>query len=136
MWSKDNCKSNSFVHETDKLPQDTHKKYLVLDLDEKLVHSSFRAVPDADFVIPVQIEEVFHFVNVTKRPGVDAFLLELSHHYELVVYTASLNKYADPLLDLLDTHHVIRARLFWEFCVYYKGKFVIDLSLLFHIPLL
>lgn len=110
--------------------QDVGKKCLVLDLDETLVHSSFRAVPDADFVIPVQIEEVVHFVYVTKRPGVDEFLFEMSKHYEIVVYTASLNKYADPLLDLLDTHQVIRARLFRESCVYHEGNFVKDLSLL------
>ncbi|KAL3909907.1 MAG: hypothetical protein SGILL_007903, partial [Bacillariaceae sp.] len=111
-------------------PHDTGKPCLVLDLDETLVHSSFRAVPGADFVIPVQIEDVVHFVYVMKRPGVDEFLVEMSKHYEIVIYTASLNKYADPLLDLLDPHKTIRARLFRESCVFYEGNYVKDLSLL------
>jgi RNA polymerase II subunit A small phosphatase-like protein len=54
----------------------------------------------------------------------------MAKHYEIVVYTASLNKYADPLLDLLDPNRVIRARLFRESCVYYEGNYVKDLSLL------
>jgi RNA polymerase II subunit A small phosphatase-like protein len=77
-----------------------------------------------------QIEDIVHFVYVAKRPGVDEFLLEMAKHYEIVIYTASLNKYADPLLDLLDTHNVIRSRLFRESCVYYEGNYVKDLSLL------
>jgi len=111
-------------------PDDHGKKCLVLDLDETLVHSSFRAVPNADFVIPVQIEDVVHFVYVAKRPGVDEFLVEMAKYYEIVIYTASLNKYADPLLDLLDPKRVIRTRLFRESCVYYEGNYVKDLSLL------
>lgn len=111
-------------------PEDVGQKCLVLDLDETLVHSSFRAVPGADFVIPVQIEDVVHFVYVSKRPGVDEFLIEMAKHYEIVIYTASLNKYADPLLDLLDPKRTIRTRLFRESCVYFEGNYVKDLSLL------
>ena len=78
----------------------------------------------------LQIEDVVHFVYVAKRPGVDDFLLEMSKYYEIIIYTASLNKYADPLLDLLDIHKVIRTRLFRESCVYYEGNYVKDMSLI------
>lgn len=54
----------------------------------------------------------------------------MAKHYEIVIYTASLNKYADPLLDLLDPQRTIRSRLFRESCVYYEGSYVKDLSLL------
>lgn len=36
--------------------QDAKKKTLVLDLDETLVHSSFKPIPDPDYIIPVEIE--------------------------------------------------------------------------------
>ena len=112
-------------------PANTNKKCLVLDLDETLVHSSFRAVPSADFILPVQVDNVLHSVYVAKRPGVDEFLKKMARHYEIVVYTASLNKYADPLLDLLDpTKECISHRLFREHCAYFEGHYVKDLNTL------
>ena len=54
----------------------------------------------------------------------------MAKYYEIILYTASLNKYADPLLDLLDPQRTIRTRLFRESCVYYEGNYVKDLSLL------
>lgn len=110
--------------------QDAGKKCLVLDLDETLVHSSFKPTVSPDYVIPVEIEGTVHQVYVCKRPGAEEFLIEMAKHYEVVIYTASLSKYADPLLDRLDPTHVIRYRLFREHCVQYEGNYVKDLSLL------
>lgn len=112
------------------LPADTGKVCLVLDLDETLVHSSFKPVPNADYVLPVEIDGIVHSVYVLKRPGCDTFLQRLGDKYEIIVFTASLAKYADPLLDLLDTHNVIRGRLFREACVLHEGSYVKDLSIL------
>jgi len=45
-----------------------------------------------------------------------------------VVFTASLAKYADPLLDILDKSKVVRVRLFREACVQHYGNYVKDLT--------
>jgi len=90
---------------------------LVLDLDETLVHSSFKPIPNADFVISIELESVIHRVYVRKRPGVDHFMHEVGKKFEVVIFTASLSKYADPLLDILDKERIVKARLFREACV-------------------
>lgn len=109
-------------------PRDKGKKCLVLDLDETLVHSSFKPVPNADFVISIELEGEIHHVYVLKRPGVDQFLRACAEKWEIVVFTASLAKYADPLLDILDPQRLVRARLFREACVQHYGNYVKDLS--------
>uniref|UniRef100_A0A452V0R9 CTD small phosphatase 1 n=1 Tax=Ursus maritimus TaxID=29073 RepID=A0A452V0R9_URSMA len=43
--------------------QDVDKICVVIDLDETLVHSSFKPVNNADFIIPVEIDGVVHQVR-------------------------------------------------------------------------
>ena len=62
------------------------------------------------------------------RPGAKEFLEHLAPFYEMVIYTASLSKYADPLMDILDPKIICTARLFREHCTFYNGIFVKDLS--------
>ncbi|MCJ1384745.1 hypothetical protein MMC17_007863 [Xylographa soralifera] len=109
-------------------PEFRGKKCLVLDLDETLVHSSFKILHQADFTIPVEIEGQYHNVYVIKRPGVDQFMKRVGELYEVVVFTASVSKYGDPLLDQLDIHHVVHHRLFRESCYNHQGNYVKDLS--------
>ncbi|CAO3639198.1 unnamed protein product [Mucor hiemalis] len=104
------------------------RKCLVLDLDETLIHSSFKTVAGADFIVPVEIEGHYHNVFVLKRPGVDDFMKRMGELYEIVIFTASLSKYADPVLDRFDLHKVINHRLFRESCHSYKGTYIKDLS--------
>lgn len=81
-------------------------------------------LPSADYIVPVEIESQTHNVYVIKRPGVDHFLQEMGKIYEIVVFTASLSKYADPVLDMLDVGRVVRHRLFRESCYNHKGNYV------------
>lgn len=72
----------------------------------------------------VQVTDVY----VIKRPWVDKFMEQMGELYEVVVFTASLAKYADPLLDLLDPKKLVRIRLFRDSCCPYEGNYVKDLS--------
>jgi len=109
-------------------PNKKGMKCLILDLDETLVHSSFKEVPVYDFLIPVEIDGTTYQVYVAKRPGVDEFLKKMGECYEICVFTASLAKYADPVLDLLDIHKVVDWRLFRESCTCIKNTYVKDMG--------
>jgi Dullard-like phosphatase family protein len=65
---------------------------------------------------------------IKKRPGVDEFLAEMSELYEVVVYTAALSLYANPILDQLDPNNYIQYRLFRNSCVLTNERIVKDLS--------
>lgn len=109
-------------------PKFGNKKCLILDLDETLVHSSFKYLRTADFVIPVEIDNQVHHVYVIKRPGVDEFLEKVGKWFEVVVFTASVAKYGEPLLDKLDIHHLVHHRLFRDSCYNYQGNYIKNLS--------
>lgn len=74
----------------------------MLDLDETLVHSSFKAVQSPDIILPIDIEGRVCNIYIQVRPGCEKFLEEMAKYYEVVIFTASLSKYADPLMDILD----------------------------------
>uniref|UniRef100_A0A6I8R1F0 protein-serine/threonine phosphatase n=1 Tax=Xenopus tropicalis TaxID=8364 RepID=A0A6I8R1F0_XENTR len=103
-------------------PKDKEKICMVIDLDETLVHSSFKVT--ISYAFPFIIPQVY----VLKRPYVDEFLERMGQLYECVLFTASLAKYADPVTDLLDKSGVFRSRLFREACVFHQGCYVKDLS--------
>ena len=44
--------------------------------------------------------------------------------FEVVVFTASLSKYADLVIDVLDKNRVVKHRLFRESCIPHKGSYV------------
>lgn len=79
---------------------DPNKKYtLVLDLDETLIHYN---------------EEDEENGKVNFRPFLDEFLIDMRQHFNLIVFTASLQEYADPILDHLDPDGSIFSKRFYR----------------------
>lgn len=113
-----------------KREKDRDKKTLVLDIDETLVHSSFKPIEkqNPDMILQVEIENNVCPVYVLVRPGTDRFLHRMSLFYELVIFTASLGKYAQPLMKNLDPDGLCGPILVWEHCTFYNGVFVKDMA--------
>ena len=111
------------------LPKSSLKKTLVLDLDETLVHSQFLPFSiQSDVILKIDIENQTHDIHVLIRPGVQTFLQRLSKLYEIVIFTASVSKYADPLLDILDKENYCSFRLFREHCTLMGMTYIKDLN--------
>ena len=110
-------------------PSISKKKTLVLDLDETLVHSQFGPFSTpSDVVINIEIENELHDIHVLVRPGVKEFLEKMSKKFEIIIFTASISKYAGPLLDILDKDKNCSFRLFREHCTLLNSSFVKDLK--------
>jgi len=112
-----------------KLKHNSHKKTLVLDLDETLVHSSFDSFErKSDIFLKLEIERKSIDIHVLIRPGAAEFLERMSKHFELVIFTASVSKYAEPLIDQLDVKRHCFFRLFREHCTMVNKSFLKDLK--------
>jgi len=85
---------------------------LVLDMDETLIH--------------------YYEDNGTEkfriRPGVESFLEEMAKYYELVIFTAGVQDYADWILNQLPGTQHLSYRLYRHHCVTYEKGFFKDLS--------
>ncbi|SBT82214.1 NLI interacting factor-like phosphatase, putative [Plasmodium ovale] len=110
--------------------KDKGRKTIVLDLDETLVHSSLKRETHNSFRIHIEMGEGGYFIYVNKRPGVDYFFKEISKYYEVVIFTASLPKYANAVIDKLDTNNICAYRLFRESCTFWNNNYVKDIKML------
>eukprot|EP00960_Hanusia_phi_P051783 761028-Hanusia_phi.AAC.2 len=120
---------------------DQHKRTLVLDLDETLVHTEFnvRSIHDVGRICGISdhlvkfCSEMVYPEEATgwithRRPGVSSFLAALGDKYEIVCFTSGLREYASPIIDQLDMNGIISHRLFREHTRHLKGLHVKDLS--------
>jgi len=104
---------------------------LVLDLDETLVHCSVDKVEQCDAIFPVSFNGDQYKVYMKKRPYFKDFLKLVARDFEVVIFTASQQCYADKLLNLVDPNHeLIHHRLFRNHCINVEGNFVKDLRVL------
>ncbi|KAI5300757.1 Nuclear envelope morphology protein 1 [Ascosphaera pollenicola] len=125
------------------------KKTLILDLDETLIHSLAKggrmssghmvevrltnpvaAAPTVPHGAPTTLgpqHPILYYVH--KRPHCDDFLRKVCKWYKLVVFTASVQEYADPVIDWLEQERkYFHSRFYRQHCTFRQGAYVKDLS--------
>ena len=109
--------SSSFQKNTFFLNKNPSKNYtLVLDLDETLIH--FKSNPHDD------TSGILQF-----RPYLSEFLIGVSKYYELVVFTAATQDYANPIIDAIENKGIkFEYRLYRIHTIVINNDFVKDLS--------
>lgn len=134
-----------------RLGPQTCSKLLILDMDETLLHSSFHKIrsPADAYETGVQADEngVLEFnilissrpsqppttrLNVKLRQHLEEALQFLGQMFELCVFTAGEQDYADAILNFIDPNRtVIKHRLYRQHCVRpQNGVYVKDLSII------
>lgn len=118
------------------------QKTLVIDLDETLIHSLAKGGRmSSGHMVEVKLNNTVGFGGTTlgpqhpilyyvhKRPHCDEFLRKVCKWYNLVVFTASVQEYADPVIDWLEQERkYFSARLYRQHCTYRNGAYIKDLS--------
>ncbi|KAM5466520.1 Nuclear envelope morphology protein 1 [Microsporum audouinii] len=124
------------------------QKTLILDLDETLIHSLSKggrmssghmvevklsmpmasaAGPGASPAILGPQHPILYYVH--KRPHCDAFLRKVCQWYKLVIFTASVQEYADPVIDWLEQERkFFHSRYYRQHCTVRNGAYIKDLS--------
>ena len=131
------------------LPSSQEQKTLVLDLDETLIHSLAKGgrmssghMVEVKLNAPVSISTnqgrqatqvigpqhpILYYVH--KRPHCDEFLKKICKWYKLVIFTASVQEYADPVIDWLELERkYFVGRYYRQHCTFRNGAYIKDLS--------
>ncbi|WVQ83092.1 hypothetical protein IAT38_005230 [Cryptococcus sp. DSM 104549] len=130
------------------------QKTLILDLDETLIHSTSRPLAQGGsggggilglslgglvgkgkgkegHTVEVVLNGRSTMYHVYKRPHVDHFLKKVASWYTLVIFTASMPEYADPVIDWLDGgRNLFAKKLYRDSChLQPNGSYTKDLAL-------
>jgi CTD small phosphatase-like protein 2 len=88
----------------------------VLDLDETLIHFVHSQEENGDQEAEEAEDEEDNDFFYMVRPFCNKFLSELSKYYEIVIFTAAMQDYADWIVDGIDHRCNIKHRLYRQHC--------------------
>lgn len=115
---------------------DGERLTLVLDLDETLIHttttpslrSPYELAYSPHLILDVAIAGQQCSFYVFVRPYLREFLRQISKWYNVMIFTASEKRYAEPLIERLDRDGVISRCFFRPSCTQRGRMYIKDLT--------
>lgn len=115
----------------EKKSQPIIKKTVVIDLDETLIHASPTTKKPDHIITKILPDGSSLCLKVSIRPYAKEFIRTVAYFAEVIIFTASVKTYADPIIDLLDPlRELIKLRLYRESCQMTSLGYIKDLSIL------
>lgn len=109
----------------------TPRLTVALDLDETLIRAEKYQTSLTSEALPLGEDSQDFNIYIGRRPKLLEFLTAASEAFELVLFTASDESYAERVLNLFDPHRkLLRYRLFRNSCVQHRGGYLKDLRCL------
>lgn len=119
------------LHQQQQSINTPRRHLLALDLDETLVHCSVEPIDDPDITFRLEWGGTVYTVYAKKRPHLDRFLEEMSRCFDLAIFTASQQIYADSILEAIDPENVLFPyRYYRDSCTFTESYYYKDLSLI------
>lgn len=113
------------------LGKKTKEKTLILDMDETLIAAKFEGKEQKNFKRTFSFDFHGTQIHVRLRPYLSDALEKLGQLYEIVVFTAGVQDYADPILDVIDPEKTIfKKRMYRTECVKCEQFYIKDLDVI------
>lgn len=110
------------------LAKPSQKKVLVLDMDETLIHTSDVCFSQTLEYITVEVDGLVGYAY--KRPHVDYFLEKVVRDFDVYIFTAGSQAYAQQILDKLCPFIPESHRFYRDSCTVVSGRCFKDLRLI------
>ena len=98
------------------------KRLAIFDLDETLIHCVLKDIDSAQKKIKIKMSASLEkTIGLNIRPNFEKSILKIKEKYHVIMFTASLQKYADAVMDEIDpTGSLFEYRLYRNNCTQIK----------------
>ena len=102
---------------------DNNKQLLFIDLDETLIHSDiydkkpFKII-NYDKILKFKFDNLYYYIGINFRKNLKNFLKKVSKYFNLILFTAAYQEYADVIIDYIDPENIFfKKRFYRESCI-------------------